>query len=187
MHMLLLLLQDVIEIMREGMLDRAPLGGMPGGLPMLDFRKAPGSRGGKAGEAARFMAALRAMGSQQGRDVFDSAELQVRPLCSWMLLDLNQFCCLFCWNASRPHVALQCNLLPACCLCWGEVVVEHSAWQQPADADKAAQFMAALWTIRAGICSTQQSSRCRRVLAASGSNCCCASGLASSRVACRQS
>jgi hypothetical protein len=69
----------VIEIMREGMLDRAPLGVMPGGLPMLDFRKATGSRGGKAGEAARFMAALRAMGSQQGRDVFDSAELQVRP------------------------------------------------------------------------------------------------------------
>jgi hypothetical protein len=79
--MLLLRLQDVIEIMHEGMLDCAPLGGMPGGLPMLDFRKAPGSRGGKAGEAARFMAALRAMGSQQGRDVFDSAELQVRPLC----------------------------------------------------------------------------------------------------------
>jgi hypothetical protein len=75
--LLLCFLQDVIEIMREGMLDRAPLGGMPGGLPLLDFRKAPGSRGGKAGEAARFMAALRAMGSQQGRDVFDLAELQV--------------------------------------------------------------------------------------------------------------
>ncbi|WIA40343.1 hypothetical protein OEZ86_013710 [Tetradesmus obliquus] len=67
---------DVLEIMREGMLDRAPLGGLPGGLPTLDFRKAPGSRGGKAGEAARFMAALRAMGNQQGRDVFDSGELQ---------------------------------------------------------------------------------------------------------------
>ncbi|KAF6258257.1 MCM2/3/5 family-domain-containing protein [Scenedesmus sp. NREL 46B-D3] len=67
---------DVIEIMREGMLDRAPLGGMPGGMPLMDFRKAPGSRGGKAGEAARFMAAVRAMGKQQGRDVFDTAELQ---------------------------------------------------------------------------------------------------------------
>jgi hypothetical protein len=32
------------------------------------------------------MAALRAMGSQQGRDVFHSAELQVRQLCSALLL-----------------------------------------------------------------------------------------------------
>lgn len=68
--------QDVIEIMREGMFDRAPLSGLAGGVPVLDFRKAPGSRGGKAGEAARFIAALRAMASQHNRDVFSTAELQ---------------------------------------------------------------------------------------------------------------
>lgn len=70
--------QDVIEIMREGMFDRAPLSGLAGGVPVLDFRKAPGSRGGKAGEAARFIAALRAMANQQDRDTFSTAELQVR-------------------------------------------------------------------------------------------------------------
>lgn len=70
--------QDVIEIMREGMFDCAPLSGLAGGVPVLDFRKAPGSRGGKAGEAARFIAALRAMASQQDRDTFSTAELQVR-------------------------------------------------------------------------------------------------------------
>jgi hypothetical protein len=75
---LLLCVQDVIEIMREGMFDRAPLSGLAGGVPVLDFRKAPGSRGGKAGEAARFVAALRAMGSQQNRDTFSTAELQVK-------------------------------------------------------------------------------------------------------------
>jgi len=63
--------------MREGMFDRAPLSGLAGGVPVLDFRKAPGSRGGKAGEAARFIAALRAMASQHNRDVFSTAELQV--------------------------------------------------------------------------------------------------------------
>lgn len=63
--------------MREGMFDRAPLGGLPGGLPVLDFRKAPGIRGGKASEAARFLAALRALGTQQDRDVFQISELQV--------------------------------------------------------------------------------------------------------------
>lgn len=74
---LLRVLQDVIEIMREGMFDRVPLSGLAGGVPVLDFRKAPGSRGGKAGEAARFIAALRAMASQHNRDVFSTAELQV--------------------------------------------------------------------------------------------------------------
>lgn len=69
--------QDVIEIMREGMFDRAPLSGLVGGIPVLDFRKAPGSRGGKAGEAVRFIAALRTMASQQNRDTFSTAELQV--------------------------------------------------------------------------------------------------------------
>jgi hypothetical protein len=69
--------QDVIEIMREGMFDRAPLSGLAGGVPVLDFRKVPGSRGGKAGEVTRFVAALRAMGSQQNRDTFSTAELQV--------------------------------------------------------------------------------------------------------------
>jgi hypothetical protein len=64
--------------MREGMFDRAPLSGLAGGVPVLDFRKAPGSRGGKAGEAARFIAALRAMATQQDRDTFSAAELQVR-------------------------------------------------------------------------------------------------------------
>lgn len=44
---------------------------------MLDFRKAPGSKGGKAGEASRFVSALKAMGSQQNRDTFSTAELQV--------------------------------------------------------------------------------------------------------------
>lgn len=68
--------QDVIEIMREGMFDRAPLSGLAGGVPVLDFRKAPGSRGSKAGEAARFIAALRAMATQQDRDTFSAAELQ---------------------------------------------------------------------------------------------------------------
>lgn len=72
-----LCVQDVIEIMREGMFDRAPLSGLAGGVPVLDFRKAPGSRGGKAGEAARFIAALRTMGTQQNRDTFSTAELQV--------------------------------------------------------------------------------------------------------------
>jgi hypothetical protein len=69
--------QDVIEIMREGMFDRAPLSGLAGGVPVLDFCKVPGSRGGKAGEVTRFVAALRAMGSQQNRDTFSTAELQV--------------------------------------------------------------------------------------------------------------
>jgi hypothetical protein len=77
MLILLLCVQDVIEIMREGMFDRAPLSGLAGGVPVLDFRKAPGSRGGKAGEAARFVAALKVMGSQQNRDTFSIAELQV--------------------------------------------------------------------------------------------------------------
>lgn len=70
--------QDAVEIMRDGMFDRAPLSGLAGGLPVLDFRRAPGARGGKASEAARFMAALRAAGAAQGRDVFTMAELQVR-------------------------------------------------------------------------------------------------------------
>lgn len=63
--------------MREGMFDRTPLSGLAAGVPVLDFRKAPGSRGGKAGEAARFMAALRTMAMQQDRDTFSVAELQV--------------------------------------------------------------------------------------------------------------
>jgi hypothetical protein len=63
--------------MREGMFDRAPLSGLPGGVPVLDFRKAPGSKGGKAGEASRFVSALKAMGNQQNRDTFSTAELQV--------------------------------------------------------------------------------------------------------------
>lgn len=63
----------------------------------MAFCQAPGSRGGKAGKAARFMAALRAMGNQQGRDVFDLGELQVggqlghfvaAGVCSGVLLDI---------------------------------------------------------------------------------------------------
>jgi hypothetical protein len=63
--------------MREGMFDRAPLSGLAGGVPVLDFRRAAGSRGGKVGEAARFMAAVKAAGAAQGKDVFSTAELQV--------------------------------------------------------------------------------------------------------------
>jgi hypothetical protein len=83
-HTLSLCHQDVIEIMREGMFDRAPLSGLAGGVPFMDFRKAPGSRGGKASEAARFMAALRAAGQQQNQDVFPTAELQVWVAGMWL-------------------------------------------------------------------------------------------------------
>eukprot|EP00775_Hariotina_reticulata_P012205 gene12205-12342_t len=81
--------RDVIEIMREGMFDLAPLGGMPGGLPVLDFRKQAGTRGGKASEAARFLAALRAMAVQQNQDVFHERELQA--LMSQLQLNVRDF------------------------------------------------------------------------------------------------
>lgn len=93
--------------MREGMFDRAPLSGLAGGVPVLDFRKAPGSRGGKAGEAARFLAALRAMAGQQNRDTFSTAELQVR-------------CCVVGW---RSPVGLRAVVRPSFALL-GEGVAE---------------------------------------------------------------
>jgi hypothetical protein len=82
--------QDAIEVMREGMFDAAPLaaaglggGGLGGGEGLLmpaalDFRRTPGSRGGKAGEAARFMAALRAAAAAAGRNEWAVRDLQVR-------------------------------------------------------------------------------------------------------------
>ena len=94
--------QDAIEIMSEALIDRcgglglglsgAGMGmggsmgmgglgggaasGLTGGLGLVDFRREPGSRGGKAAEAARFMAALRRAAAREGRDTFERGELQ---------------------------------------------------------------------------------------------------------------
>ncbi|KAI8465449.1 MAG: MCM2/3/5 family-domain-containing protein [Monoraphidium minutum] len=72
--------EDAIEIMSEALLDRCGGGGgglgLGAGLGLVDFRKDKGSRGGRAGESARFMAALRRGAAREGRDTFDKGELQ---------------------------------------------------------------------------------------------------------------
>jgi len=68
--------------MSEALLDRCGGGlggnGLGAGLGLVDFRKEAGSRGGRKGEAARFLAALRRVAARERRDTFDRGELQVR-------------------------------------------------------------------------------------------------------------
>lgn len=57
--------------MKESLFDKCT-----SSLGLVDFRKPTGSRGGKASEASRYLAALKRIGEREGRELFDKSELQ---------------------------------------------------------------------------------------------------------------